>query len=158
MDGLSFLFIAGIVLFVLFGPWILLWRNSSSRKRDRDADREQWRELTSRIYALEEKVQALQKHRATPSEEQIKPTVSEQPIVSFQAPTSSAPSVITAASRDTAPELSPSAQAAINWVKKGTVEAETAPSPAATPSCPSSKLRALIKSTTCNPAGQRLFR
>jgi hypothetical protein len=57
MDGFGFLFAVGIVLLVLFGPWVLLLRVNSARKRERDEDQQRWRELTSRIFTLENAVE-----------------------------------------------------------------------------------------------------
>lgn len=130
--------IIGIVLVVLFGPWILLWRNNSRRKRDRDEDQWRWRELTERLYALEEKVRILQKARVVPSSDQVKPTASEQPVVAAEAATFPEPSVITTKKREAPPKLSPTVQAAANWIRKDTVETVTpAAAPASTiPSVP----------------------
>ena len=51
------------MLLVLLGPWVLVWRISSRRKRERDEDNERWQELSSRTYALEQTVRALQAQR-----------------------------------------------------------------------------------------------
>jgi hypothetical protein len=56
----DFVSIAVIVLLVLLGPLVLVWRTNSRRKRDRFEDQEQWRELDRRTYALEQTVRALQ--------------------------------------------------------------------------------------------------
>ena len=64
MDGFGFLFAGGIVLLVLFGPWLLLWRANSARKRERDEDGRRWRELTSRIYTLENAKEKMQAERS----------------------------------------------------------------------------------------------
>lgn len=45
-------FYIGIALFVLFGPWILLWRVNRRRKSDRLEDQSRWADLTARLYAL----------------------------------------------------------------------------------------------------------
>lgn len=63
MDG-ELIFIIGIVLVVLLGPWVLVWRGSVVRKRQRDQDQEQWRSTLARIGALERTVQALRAQRA----------------------------------------------------------------------------------------------
>jgi hypothetical protein len=42
MDGIT---IGAIVLFVLVGPWILVWWANTSRKREREQDQERTREL-----------------------------------------------------------------------------------------------------------------
>ena len=49
-------FYIGIVLFFLFGPWILLWRVNSRRKNERREDQARWSDLTGRIHVLEQKV------------------------------------------------------------------------------------------------------
>ena len=49
MDGIA---IGAIVLFVLVGPWILVWWANASRKREREEDQERTRELASRISVL----------------------------------------------------------------------------------------------------------
>src|SRR6202140_2084344 len=59
--------IAAIVLLVLLGPWVLVWRVIYRRKRERAEDQEQLRELISRTYTLEETVRALQAQRYGPS-------------------------------------------------------------------------------------------
>jgi uncharacterized membrane protein len=59
------LFYAGFALFVLFGPWILLWRVNSRRKRDRLEDQSRWAENTARIYALERELKELRKAGST---------------------------------------------------------------------------------------------
>lgn len=52
-----------VVLFIVFGPWILLWRTNRDRKREREEDREEdlarWRELSQRVVALDKTVEAL---------------------------------------------------------------------------------------------------
>jgi len=60
---MDFVFVGGIVLLVLLGPWVLVWRISSRRKRERDEDNERWQELTSRTYTLEQTVRTLQAQR-----------------------------------------------------------------------------------------------
>src|SRR3954470_18997279 len=52
-------FYIGIALFVLFGPWILLWRGNFRRKSDRLEDQTRWAEITSRIYTLERELKEL---------------------------------------------------------------------------------------------------
>jgi type II secretory pathway component PulM len=64
---------AGIVLLVLLGPWVLVWRISSRRKRERDEDNERWQELSSRTYALEQTVRALQAQRPGSAAEEATP-------------------------------------------------------------------------------------
>lgn len=63
MDA-ELIFIIGIVLVVLLGPWTLVWRGAVVRKRQRDEEQEQWRRALARISALERTVQALREQRA----------------------------------------------------------------------------------------------
>jgi len=56
--------IVGIVLVVLFGPWIVIWRAKVNRKLEREQDQEKWQDLASRISALE---LAVQKFEARPA-------------------------------------------------------------------------------------------
>jgi 4-amino-4-deoxy-L-arabinose transferase-like glycosyltransferase len=51
MDGV--VIIGGIVLFLVVGPWVLVWWANGARKRDREEDQEHSRELASRISILE---------------------------------------------------------------------------------------------------------
>jgi hypothetical protein len=51
------LFFGGLVLFVLVGPWVLVWKNRGKRKREREEDQQRWADLTNRIYALEQDIQ-----------------------------------------------------------------------------------------------------
>jgi len=61
MDEL--IFIIGIVLVVLLGPWALVWRGAVLRKRQREEEQEHWRSALARISALERTVQALRAQR-----------------------------------------------------------------------------------------------
>jgi len=51
---LDIVFYIGLALFVLFGPWIFVWRGHVHRKRERAEDQARWRDLTNRIYVLEQ--------------------------------------------------------------------------------------------------------
>ena len=85
----DFASIAAIVLLVLLGPWVLVWRVNSRRKRERAEDQERWRELTSRTYALEQAVLALQAQRSSrsgPTAEEATPKTSESPFVARHFP------------------------------------------------------------------------
>src|SRR4051812_32604958 len=62
---MEIVFYIGIVLFVLFGPWILLWRVNSRRKSDRLEDQSRWAEVTSRIHALERELKELRSQGST---------------------------------------------------------------------------------------------
>ena len=54
---MDFVFYIGIVLFFLFGPWILLWRVNSRRNSDRLEDQSRWADISSRIHGLEREIQ-----------------------------------------------------------------------------------------------------
>src|SRR6476659_7039892 len=60
MDELfSIVFFGGLVLCILFGPWILLWRSRARQRREREEDQQQVHRLTQRLYLLEEVVRKL---------------------------------------------------------------------------------------------------
>ncbi len=107
MDGFGFLFAGGIVLLVLFGPWLLLWRANSARKRERDEDGRRWRELTSRIYTLENAKEKMQAERSAAGGKSVEPQTSERPAV---------------VEIKTGPEPSPSMRVAYDWVTQKTAE------------------------------------
>ncbi len=128
MDDFGFIFVGGIVLVVLLGPWVLVWRANSRRRRERDEDQERWRELTSRAYALEQTVRALQA-RTSPAAEGATPKTSDRPAAASPAPTFSSPSIVP---RPPVPpvveptaEPSPSVRIAENWVTQKTAESAT---------------------------------
>jgi uncharacterized membrane protein len=73
----DFVSIAVIVLLVLLGPLVLVWRTNSRRKRDRFEDQEQWRELDRRTYALEQTVRALQTRQSARGAQEEAREVSE---------------------------------------------------------------------------------
>ena len=56
---MEIVFYIGLVVFVLFGPWILLWRVNSRRKSDRLEDQSRWAEITARVYAIERQLKEL---------------------------------------------------------------------------------------------------
>jgi uncharacterized membrane protein len=53
------IFYIGIALFILFGPWVLVWRVNSRRKRERLEDQARWSDVTARVYTLEHEIQQL---------------------------------------------------------------------------------------------------
>jgi uncharacterized membrane protein len=60
MDEIFFGIVALVlVLFVFVGPWILVWRGSARRRRDRLEDQARWSDVTARVYALEREIQQL---------------------------------------------------------------------------------------------------
>jgi hypothetical protein len=113
----DFFSIAAIVLLVLLGPWFLVWRSSSRRKREREEDQERWRELTSRTFALERTVRELQAQRSSrpaPTEEEATPKTAEKPAAASHTPAFSSPSIVSTPTQqvvsphtEPAPEPSP---------------------------------------------------
>jgi len=57
-------FLIGLVLFVLFGPWVLLWRVNVRRKNERLEDQLRWADLAGRLHALEREVREVRELRA----------------------------------------------------------------------------------------------
>jgi uncharacterized membrane protein len=57
-------FYIGIVLFVIFGPWVLLWRVNARRRSDRLEDQARWSDITARVYTLE---RTLKEFRSQPA-------------------------------------------------------------------------------------------
>src|ERR1700690_1467408 len=128
MDGFGILFVVGIVLFVLFGPWLLLWRANSARRRERDEDQDRWGELTSRIYTLENAVESLRRQRSAAAAEEIKTKTLERPVTATVSPSDVTPAEVKAA-----PEPSPSVRVASDWVKQKTAEPAATHLPSAAP-------------------------
>jgi hypothetical protein len=78
----------GLVVVILFGPWILLWTSRRKQKREREDDRQRWADLTQRVYSLEQTIERLKAGsagRAThPAAEQAHaPAAPPQPIAEF---------------------------------------------------------------------------
>src|SRR2546429_5198266 len=63
---MEIVFYAGLLLFVLFGPWILVWRMNRGRKQNREEDQSRLRELTNRVLALELGLKELRGRAAPP--------------------------------------------------------------------------------------------
>ena len=152
MDDLSIVFVAGIVLLVLFGPWVLLLRTNSRRRRERTEDRDQWRELTSRAYALEQAVRALQA-RSSNTAEEAKPE-SEAKSEAYSEAKPERPAIRYSTSRSSpdidspppapppppvfgpADEVSPSVRLAEDWVTRKTEEPVLTEASSAIPNSP----------------------
>ena len=125
---MDFVFVGGIVLLVLLGPWVLVWRVSSRRKRERDEDNERWQELTSRTYTLEQTVRTLQAQRPGSAAEEATPKTSERHGSTSYAPTFTSPSVVPPPVPpvvDPTPEPSPSVRIAENWITQKADESAT---------------------------------
>src|SRR5262249_49001986 len=101
------IFFGGLILFFLFGPWVLVWVGHRRRKREREEDRQRWGELTRRVYALEETVKRVQpgakqeisalprpeESQAQPESKGLKTTSSKIPAMAVTPITSPASSV-----------------------------------------------------------------
>jgi uncharacterized membrane protein len=123
----DFVPILGIVLLVLLGPWVLVWRAHSRRRRERDEDQERWRELTARTYALEETVRALQAQRPSPAAEASTPKTADSPLAASSIPPPS-PSIVPPSPT---PVVAPSAPVPVaeSWVMRETIAPLTPDSP-----------------------------
>jgi uncharacterized membrane protein len=86
---MEIVFYVGVLLFVLFGPWILVWRVNRGRKRDREEDQSRWGELSRRVLALEQAVKELRGPKAPPTRPE--PVRREAPEEARQAPSPVAP-------------------------------------------------------------------
>jgi hypothetical protein len=124
MDGVFF--IVAIGLLVLLGPWLPVWRISSRRKHEREEEQARQRELTSRVYALEQTMRALQARPSTPVAQESTPKSTGSPVAaSFPLPFSAplpAPPPSSQPSVTPEDELSPSVRVAENWVTRGRIE------------------------------------
>src|SRR5712672_2683130 len=81
---MDIVFYVSVLLFVLIGPWILVWRMNRGRKQNREEDQSRWRELTNRVLALELALKQLRDHAAPlPS---LKPDPKEAPVAERPAP------------------------------------------------------------------------
>jgi uncharacterized membrane protein len=118
----DFVFIAAFVLLVLLGPWVLVLRTNSQRKRERAEDQERWQELTSRTYALEETVRSLQAQRPAPVAKEVTPKAYERPIASSYRPPSPSPGIVPPPTAPPVVEPSHSVRAAERWVTQKTIE------------------------------------
>jgi uncharacterized membrane protein len=134
---MDFVFVGGIVLLVLLGPWVLVWRTSSRRKRECDEDKERWQELTSRTYALEQSVRTLQAQRPGSAAEEGAPKTPERHGSTSYTPTITSPSVVQPPVPpvvEPTSEPSSSVRTAENWItQKADESATTSPVPLTPP-------------------------
>lgn len=134
MDELfSLLFFGGLVIFVLIGPWILLWRSRSRQKQERAEYLDQLERLTSRTFELEAAVRELKRSLQTSTI----PTVPERR-AEVAAATSLPP-----ANKVPEPEPTSARVAAETWVSRTSVKpisppAEPAPTPSIKPAAQAS--------------------
>ena len=114
-------FFGAVVLFVLFGPWVLVWRGRLKRKQERAEDQERWRYLSDRVLGLEAAVHELKSARAAPSSapDMAKPVRPAEPITPTQpiaepiGPPASEPVIAKSAGSVSSAEM----EAAQAWVK-----------------------------------------
>ena len=86
---MEIVFYAGLLLFVLFGPWILVWRMNRGRKQNREEDQSRLRELTNRVLALELGLKELRGRAAPPL--RPNPVTKEAPVPELPTPPPAAP-------------------------------------------------------------------
>ncbi len=82
---IPFLFGLCLVLSVLVGPWILVWRSSRRRTKERTEDRERWADLTNRVYHLERTLQSFRDLKP-PQAEASRPTPTTETVVRASEP------------------------------------------------------------------------
>ena len=129
----DFVFGGGIVLLVLLGPWMLVWWVNSRRNRERAEDQERWRELTSRIYALEQTARRFQSRRpGTATEEADPETTGSSVEPSYVPPPPRIVSPPVEPKAEPVVEPSPAVRVAESWVTQKTVSPATAESPSRT--------------------------
>ena len=144
---MEWIFYIGVVLFFLFGPWVLAWWANSRRKRERLEDQLRWADLTGRIHSLERELKEL-RAQGTPGQPGArKEAVAEapQPAVSAPVPAVTLPATLS--------------QAAEAWVTRKTVgvshevppPVEQAPVPSAVAPRPSSPPTTPTPPPTFNP-------
>jgi len=139
----DFVFAGGIVLLVLLGPWVLVWRVNSRRKRERQEDQERWRELTSRIYVVEEAVLERRAQRSSPTAEEATRKTTESPAATSYAPTFSSPSIVAPPLCHRPLNLPPSPVPRSGSPKTGSQESQPSPRRQDFPPAPSKRFRPL---------------
>jgi uncharacterized membrane protein len=136
---MEIIFYLGILAVILLGPWVLVWRVNSHRKRDRREDQSRWADLTARIHILEQEVKTPHGQAAvtpSPSEARKETVADARP----GAATASAP-----------PKLAPTPSQAVAeaWVtrKPGDAPVAAAPSASAASTSPTSTTSASSSAT-----------
>jgi uncharacterized membrane protein len=152
---MEIVFYIGIVLFILFGPWILVWRVNSRRKSERLEDQSRWADITARVYAMERELKELRSSSTATSapqatRQEVAATIPAPPV---QAPTAATP----------APPQTSSGSAAEAWVKRTTPETTPVASPpkraqvAAPPSPPRAAVPAPAPTFAATESGPSLL-
>jgi uncharacterized membrane protein len=122
-------FYIGIALFILFGPWVLLWRVNARRKRERLEDQSRWGDITARVHGLERELRELRSQASASATPTAPPFAAEQEAA---AKADTAPVPV-----KTSPATTPSQATAEAWVTRGPVETQSASAPSE-PSAPAS--------------------
>jgi uncharacterized membrane protein len=127
---MEIVFYIGIVLFILFGPWVLLWRVSAHRKSDRLEDQSRWSDFNARVSGLELQLRQLGSHEAATA---ARPVVEKHGVAEAQ--TNSAPPIAVPTTADAPPaeigvaasfpEAKPSVSVAEAWVTANPLPAQT---------------------------------
>ena len=137
---MEIVFYIGIVLFVLFGPWILLWRVNSRRKNDRLEDQSRWAEITSRVYAIERELKELRGQWPAPVSQASQQEVSAAPASTPPLPQPVSPPVAQTPSQTAAEawvnRKVPETPRAIPTTTRPSISSVLAPTPPAMPSQP----------------------
>jgi uncharacterized membrane protein len=122
--------IGGIVLFVLLGPWVLVWRGNVRRKREREEDQGQWRELASRISVLERTARNLQTQPPVPAAAEPTSKASERPVVASYTPPTPSPNMVSPPPPSPVVAPADSVRVAQSWVMQKVAESTTSDSSA----------------------------
>ncbi|HUA15710.1 MAG TPA: DUF2339 domain-containing protein [Verrucomicrobiae bacterium] len=112
-------FYLGIVLLVLFGPWVLVWRVNRRRNQERLEDQARWTDLVGRVSALERDLRQMRSQASTPAA----PAATRVAAVEHRA---TPPTLVISVTPS--PSETPAQKVAQSWVKH-----ELEPAPAATP-------------------------
>ncbi|HKV77537.1 MAG TPA: DUF2339 domain-containing protein [Candidatus Sulfotelmatobacter sp.] len=119
----------GFALFVLFGPWILLWRVNSRRQNDRLEDQLRWADITGRIHALERELKEVRATATAQAPTQAPRQEVSTPVAAAATPVQVEPAV--------PPATATASQAATEaWVTRKTADAPLSVSQPAAPQTP----------------------
>lgn len=127
---MEIVFYVAIVLFVLFGPWVLALRVNSRRKSEHLENQLRWSDLTGRLSTLEREIREIRRQAASGGSAVAQKTVAETPVAAPQPPASAVPS------KSSTPATSTSEIAAEEWIKQRLTESISSAS-VSTPPVPS---------------------
>jgi len=117
---MDIVFYIGIALFVLFGPWVLLWRTNARRKSERLEDQSRWGDLTARVYGLERELREL-RSQGQGSASTAQPAGRTESVAAAQTP------VAPPATEPVVPAPSTARVSAEAWIKGEAIPAPTTP-------------------------------